>query len=188
MTPRKIFSSGQSTQMRIYLMDDDSADDKLTESELSSEDYFEVEDVNLPWKKSKLINSHFYHKILCSALVFFAQFQLLLLRDLCMVIYCCFSFSWLRTFTVVACFTFSWLVVTKHPFLNFLAWHQLLKLKNLIFFWFDASIFGHLTVLFLEFLKSLLYYFKDWNMSEKSEIFVRFGYKFFKSYLAKVLP
>lgn len=48
MTPRKIFSSGQSTQMRIYLMDDDSADDKLTESELSSEDYFEVEDVNLP--------------------------------------------------------------------------------------------------------------------------------------------
>lgn len=167
MTPRKIFSSGQSVQMRIYLMDDGSGDDKLIESELSSKDDFEVEDVNLPWKKSKLINSHFYRKILCPALVFFAQFQLFLLRDLCMVMYCCFSFSWLRTLDVVACFTFSWLIVTKHPFLKFLAWHQLLKLKNLIFFWFDASIFGHLIVLFLDFLKSFLYYFKDWNMKKE---------------------
>ena len=48
MTSRKIFSSGQSVQMRIYLMDDDSGDDKLIESDLSSEDDFEVEDVNLP--------------------------------------------------------------------------------------------------------------------------------------------
>ena len=167
MTSRKIFSSGQSVQMRIYLMDDGSGDDKLIESELSSEDDFEVEDVNLPWKKIKLINSHFYRKILCPALVFFAQFQLFLLRDLCMVMYCCFSFSCLRTFAVVACFTFSWLIVTKHPFLKFLAWHQLLKLKNLIFFWFDASIFGHLIVLFLDFLKSFLYYFKDWNMKKE---------------------
>ena len=30
------------------IMDDDSADDELIESELSSEDDFEVEDVNVP--------------------------------------------------------------------------------------------------------------------------------------------
>ena len=31
-----------------YIMDDDSADDGLTESELSSEDDFKLEDVNAP--------------------------------------------------------------------------------------------------------------------------------------------
>ena len=54
-------------------MDDDSADDGLTESELSSEDDFKLEDVNAPWnkqKKHKLRNSYFYHKMLCSTLVF----------------------------------------------------------------------------------------------------------------------
>ena len=48
-----------------YIIHEDSADDEIIESELSSENDFEVEDVNAPWKKQ------FYHKILFSALVFF---------------------------------------------------------------------------------------------------------------------
>ena len=36
-----------------YIMDDDSADDGLTESELSSEDDFKLEGVNAPWNKKK---------------------------------------------------------------------------------------------------------------------------------------
>ena len=38
-----------------YIMDDESADDERIESELSSEDDFEVEHVNAPWKKKKQI-------------------------------------------------------------------------------------------------------------------------------------
>ena len=55
--------------------------------------------------------------------------------------------------------------ITKQThFLNFL---ELLKLKNLLFYCFGASTFGHVTVLLLEFLKFFLYYFKDWDIIKK---------------------
>ena len=34
-------------------MDDDSADDELTKSELSSKDDFKLDDVNAPWNNNK---------------------------------------------------------------------------------------------------------------------------------------
>ena len=52
----------------------------------------------------------------------------------------------------------------QNPFLNFL---ELLKLIKLIFFCFGVSIFGHVTVLFLKFLKDFLYYFKGWDIMKK---------------------
>ena len=60
-------------------MDDDSADDALIESELSSEDDFELKDVNALWnkqtkKKHRLRNNYFCNKILCSLLAFFGPF------------------------------------------------------------------------------------------------------------------